>query len=379
MIIMKILYINDALAIYGGLERILVDKMNWLSGQDNMSVFFVTVNQGDHKMPFFLNSKVIHFDLGVFFQNEYRYKGIRRLLTHWKLWNDFKNRFQAIVRRVEPDIILCSRINFIKTILKVKGNIPLIYESHTSCKVWQFEEYGFLKRKQYFYHNHSVKYTQAVVALTEGDAKEWKKHSQNVRVIPNIVHLNDSHSFSDCMLKSAIFVGRFSKQKDIISLLNIWSIVHQRHPDWQLQLFGGYGEDQDRLMNTIDKMSINIVVHNTTSQIIEEYKKNSILLVTSLYEPFGLVMPEAMSCGIPVVAFDCPYGPREIIEDNITGFLIPHRNINQFADKVCQLIENRQLRCKMGSNAIKASQNYVPELIMPLWVNLFSELKNDII
>ena len=99
------------------------------------------------------------------------------------------------------------------------------------------------------------------------------------------------------------------------------------------------------------------------------------LLLTSRYEPFGMVLPEAMSCGLPVIAFDCPYGPSDIITDGVDGFLVKGRDMKAFADKVCILIENEELRRKMGQIGIKTSDRYRMDDIMPLWKKLFEYLQ----
>ena len=99
--------------------------------------------------------------------------------------------------------------------------------------------------------------------------------------------------------------------------------------------------------------------------------------MSSLYEPFGLVLAEAMSCGVPVVAFDCPYGPAEIIHDGVDGFLVEDRNVEAFADRVCQLMENEQLRHDMGKAAVSSAQRYKAENIMPQWDQLFSSLAKN--
>jgi len=83
-----------------------------------------------------------------------------------------------------------------------------------------------------------------------------------------------------------------------------------------------------------------------------------------------------MSCGLPVVAFDCPSGPANIITDGVDGFLIKDRNVNQFADRLCQLIESPDLRRTMGKAAILSSQRYSPNRIMAQWMSLFKELIN---
>ena len=97
-------------------------------------------------------------------------------------------------------------------------------------------------------------------------------------------------------------------------------------------------------------------------------------MLTSLYEPFGLVMPEAMSCGLPVIAFDCPTGPADIITDGVDGFLIKNRDIQSYADKLCLLIESKELRLKMGKAAIASSQRFSANAIMAQWKELFNQM-----
>ena len=115
-------------------------------------------------------------------------------------------------------------------------------------------------------------------------------------------------------------------------------------------------------------------VHPPTEDIIEEYINSSMLLMTSVYEPFGLVLLEAMSCGLPVVAFDCPYGPADIIKHEYSGFLVPNRDINLYADYVCALMESPGLRQNMGAEGIKTAQRYQADRIMPMWEELFESL-----
>lgn len=213
-----------------------------------------------------------------------------------------------------------------------------------------------------------------IIALTDGDAVEWEKINSHVCVIPDMVSLNPTPTYSDCEAKSVIFVGRFSKQKDMRSLLKIWELVYQRHPDWQLHMYAGYGDEDKKLKSHIAEIGKGIVLHEPTSDIFNKYKESSMLLLTSIFEPFGLVMPEAMSCGLPVVAFDCPYGPSLIIEDGKDGFLIKNRDIHAFADKVCQLIEDVSLRKAMGQRAIVSSYRFSADKIMPMWKKLFEEL-----
>ena len=371
---MKILYVIDAIAIWGGLERIVVEKVNYMADNFNYDMHIVTVNQGKHPIPYLLHPKVSYNDLEIKFHLQYVYRGLRKLCKRAYLDRLFIKRLRFYIQEIKPDVIVSVRPALTGAIIDAKGSVPLFFESHSSCKGQFVIDSDICTKLKVWYSHRSVRHAQRVVALTEGDAIEWRKINPKVSVIPNIVHLNDSGKYADCEAKSVIFVGRFSKQKDIKSLLEVWKIVHERKPDWQLLIYGGYGEEQDYLLPVIDNMNANIYVHEPTSEIMNKYKESSILVMTSVYEPFGLVLPEAMSCGIPVVAFDCPYGPSDIITDGVDGFIIPNRNIQLFAEKVCLLMDNLDLRKKMGIAGIVSSQRYEAKLIMPQWKELFEQL-----
>lgn len=373
---MKILYIIDTIAIWGGLERIVVEKVNYLAEKYDYEMHIVTVDQGSHPIPYSLSSKVTYQDLGIRFHQQYSFHGLYRLYKKIYLNRLFIKRLKCYFQDVNPDVIVSVRSIYTNALVRTKGLVPLVYESHSSCKGQIMTESDFFKKVKVKHSISSIKKAQLVVALTEGDASEWRKINPRVLVIPNFVHLNETGKYSDCESESVIFVGRFSKQKNIKGLLKIWKIVHERNPNWQLQIIGGYGEEQDSMLPIIEKMNANIHVHEPTSDIMNQYKKNSILVMTSVYEPFGLVLPEAMSCGLPVVTFDCPYGPSNIITDGKDGFLIRNFDIQFFAEKVCLLMNNPDLRKKMGKAGIVSSRRYEAKLIMPQWKELFEQLSN---
>ena len=374
---MKILYIIDALAIRGGTERIIIDKANYLAAHYSYEVHIVTANQGEHPVAYPLYPSVTHHDLGIRFHLQYQYGGMKRLIKSRQMSRLYEERLGAYIQSFQPDIIASVSENYNKSIFKKKGNIPLIFESHMSCRFRKFSTNSFIEHIKDYVYKKWLKQVSAIVALTDRDALEWKKINPHVCVIPDMVSLNPTPTYSFCEAKSIIFVGRFSTQKGIPSLLKIWELVNQRHPDWQLNMYAGYGDEDENLKSHIEEKGKGIVMHETTSDIFNKYKENSMLLLTSRFEPFGLVMPEAMSCGLPVVSFDCPYGPAEIITDGVDGFLIKNRDIHTFADKVCQLIENPPLRKEMGKQAIISSQRFSPEKIMPMWKQLFEELTSN--
>lgn len=370
---MRILYVTDALAIWGGLERILVDKANYLAEHYGYQVSIITSEQGSRPVPYALSPKVEHIDLGVNFYQQYSFHGLRRLIKYFCLHLTFRRFLEYEIKRVEPDIIIAMRVDVVSDVIKVKGRIPLVVESHTCCKCYIFENDNFLRRINCMWLNRQASRADVLLSLTEGDANDWRKIANSVVVIPNIVSLNTTDRYSSCESKSVIFVGRLVEQKDILCLLEVWFKVVSIHPDWILHIYGE-GKYEAIVRNEVSTMKGNVVLHRPTERIIEKYLESSIFLLTSMYEPFGLVLPEAMSCGLPVVAFDCPYGPADIITDGVDGFLIKDRSVESFVHRVDQLMSSYDLRRRMGQAGIRSSQRYRSEVIMPQWVSLFEQL-----
>jgi len=374
---MKILYIFRSIAVWGGIERILVDKMNFMAERYDQDVYLLTCDQGTHPITYHLSDAVYHEDLDVCFYQQYRFHGLRRLIISWNMIRQYRHLLANRLRKIQPDIIICTTADRIGTITKLKGNVPLVVESHSVCTRTLNNGRNWFHRK---YHRHCflrhLSKADMIVALTDGDAKEWRKYHPQVTVIPNFIHPHELH-ISDCSSKKAIFVGRFDYQKRAQDAICIWKKVRERHPDWTLEIYG----DGDMNQEVSDlALSVNgIVIHQPISQIFHAYQKCSFLISTSLFEPFGLVIPEAMNCGLPVVAFDCPYGPGDLITDGSDGYLIKDRDFNAFADRICELIENPELRKTMSKTALTSSQRYTAEQMMPLWLQLFSLLLPSVI
>ena len=370
---MKIVYINRVFAVYGGLERVWTDKMNALAEIPGYEVCLVTTDQGDHKAPYPLNENIRHIDFGIRFTQQYQYKGLKRYWIYYKLIRLFQRKIKTLIEAESPDVLITSASEFVDFLVECKEEVPLIVESHgTFDRPFHMQEMTITNRIKKYFHYKALSKAEQIVALTHGDAEQWRKINPNVSVIPNIVTMNDTDVYSDCEAKRVIFVGRMDSQKGYQYLDVIWRIVEKRHPDWRLDI---YGEDADLPENHgLIPKGEHVYPHPQTLDILDKYKESSILILTSIYEPFGLVMPEAMSCGIPVVAFDCSYGPSEIISDGKDGFLIECYDVEAFANRLCMLIENEALRKQMGMYAAQSSLRFKKEVIMPQWNNLFKSL-----
>lgn len=370
---MKVLYIFRSLAVWGGIERVLVEKMNHLVTMYGYEVYMLTTDQGRHPIPYQLERDVHLEDLGIQFHQQYRYHGLMRFLMKIRLRRLFMQRVGHRLKSIKPNVIVCTTANYVDmdVLVKLKGHVPLVVESHSIYR--QTIGHCGLKGRfaDYMYHK-SLKKAQAIVALTDGDALEWRRYYSNVIVIPDIVHLNDGE-IAPLNSKRVIFVGRFDYQKRPMEIVKIWQQVHPKFPDWHLDIFGE-GEQQQELENAARSLNMNIHIHQPTDKIFDCYRNCSMMVSTSLYEPFGLVIPEAMSCGLPVVAYDCPYGPHDLITDGQNGFLIPMNDQQVYAERLSSLISDISLRQQMGQAAIAASQQYSADKVMPLWHQLFCHI-----
>lgn len=377
---MKIVYVYPHFINFGGTERVMIDKMNYFANQEGYEVCAVTHEQDIHPVAYELSSKVKHIDLGLCYGPLFQFHRIKRFYKAWKYDRLLKKRYDNLMDMLRPDIVIASTCfnNLISIIGCCKIPYVRILESHLDKRYMLNNDPS--NRRNIFRWLHTfylmkdltrtVRHYDLLIALHDDDKKDWSKYVKTI-IMPNMVHLNPTGKYSDYTSKRVIYVGRYTEQKGVGDLLKIWKMVCQKHPDWRLDLYGK-GIFFSQLQQ--ESLSLNIEVHKPCSYIFDKYVESSIFVLCSRFESFGLVMAEAMSCGLPIVAFDCPDGPKRIIEDGKTGFLIPNRDISLFADKVCELIESYDLRKKMGEAAIVSSQRYSFDKIMPLWKELFEKL-----
>lgn len=378
---MKIIYIYHSIAIIGGIERIFTDKMNYLADKYNQEVYLVTTCQGKHPLSYKISPKITHLDLSIRFHTVYQHSFLKRLWLTWEKNKELKLKLQKTVDDINPDIIIATNIIFKDVVCKLNCKAKIIIESHIAKYAYNYEKERnivFKMHKKWEAHKFFKtieKKSDLIISLTKADAKNW--HANNVTVIPNIVDIHNK-TYSQQNNKTAIFLGRFEYQKGLDRMLEAWKIVIEKRKDWTLKLVGE-GSLEDDLRKKSKKIGIDnhVIFIPATKNVVPEYTESSIFLFTSRYEGFGLVLVEAMQCGLPCVSFDCPYGPSDIIDDGENGYLVENGNIEKFANRVLKLIENDELRKKMGAAAIEKSKQYLPEKIMPQWMELFKQLKNE--
>lgn len=219
----------------------------------------------------------------------------------------------------------------------------------------------------------------AVVCLTERDADTYREHlsgDARIEVIPNALHTMDVPQ-ADPESTVVVTAGRVVPQKGYDLLINAFAEVAKRHPGWQLRIFGkGDAETIRRLRRMINRRHLynHVLLMGPSLTLEEELAKASFFVLSSRYEGFPMSLMEALSHGLPVVSFDCPTGPREILTDGVDSLLVPPKNTKALAESICQLIENDALRRKMSRAARENAHSYSPESVRPRWERLFSDL-----
>lgn len=377
---MKIVYIVKYIAQLGGLDRVLSDKMNYLAEHYHHDVYLITYEQGKHPFSYSLSPKIKHTDLNVRFFTRHGKSLVKRFLLYLKMRRQFRNRLYSRIREIHPDVVvtLTDSYSLSDILMNIPGTFKRIVESHV-------ERNSFLKANDFShsfilnkvgriydaYFSRQFKKCDRMVVLTEKDAAKWKKDIPQTIVIPNPVTLYPEVQ-SALTAKTVISAGRLELQKGYDLLIKAWNSVHQKHPDWKLTIYGD-GGCRTELENLIAQSGLSGVVYlyPATKDIYHKYIDSSIYVMSSRYEGFGLVLIEAMSCGIPCVSFDCPHGPSDIITNYKNGILVENANLTKLSESICLLIENEELRRNMGKNARESIKKYLPQTIMPQWEELF--------
>ena len=378
---MNITFVYATFAKTGGTERIMSEKTNQLVENKGYDVTCITCFQHPDEKNFFPMSekvKQIYLDIPYFSQYKYRYP--KRLWVRWRLYRQLRKNLAKAVQETNPDILIGASRFKANLISKIKCRAKKIIECHVVRENTIFntgEKLSLPARVyksifEFWYFSTIERHADVIVTLTEKDKRQWKR-AKRVEVIPNFSTMEIAQ-YSDCTQKRVIAVGRLEWEKGFGRLMEIWKIVSMRHPDWHLDIYGE-GQMHDTLLKLIKLYKIDRVAINTfTHDISTEYAKSSICVVTSYFEGFSLVLLEALKHGVPCVAYGCPYGPESIIEDARCGFLVHNGEKRLFAERVCRLIEDQELRSLFSAAAIERSKAFNTDVIMNQWDDLFKSL-----
>ena len=374
---MKIAYVLPSLEKNGGAERIITDKANYFTERFAYDVYIITLFQHHNASNFYpLSNRIHQINLEIPYHRQYRYRYPRRLWEKMVINHRMRQALYRTIHAIDPDIVVGVSYSKADLVCSIPTKAKKIIECHEPRSLIESSIYNgsFISKlfTKYHYFRFIENNADLIITLTPEGKDQWKRAKQ-VEVIPNYSCLTISGK-STCQNKRVIAVGRLREEKGFERLISIWQIVSSKHPDWQLDIFGE-GHLKDELTSIIKTNHVrNISLKGLTNNISKEYATSSICVVTSYFEGFSLAILEAMMHGVPSVAFNCPYGPANIIIDNQCGFLIKNGNNDLFAERLSLLMKDEGLRKKLSHECIKHAKQFDADVIMKQWKDLFENL-----
>ena len=377
---MKIVYCIDTVTRLGGIEIVTIAKANALAQIPGNQVWLALANN-DHSVITRLKNVSI-LDLAVHY-NENDDKGgyLHAMLDYMKKRRLHRKRLEPLLNDIRPDIVISTGMSakkFLPT-LKIKSNPVFIREVHffrlyRSKQAHSIHEWVAAKIGELRDYGVTIRRYDKIVVLTDAEKVGPWANWDKVVTIPNPIP-NREKAHSTCTHKVAITAGRLMWVKNLEALVNIWAKVIQRHPDWTLQIWGE-GDMKRNIEEQIGRLGLkeHVFLMGYTSEVQEKMAEASIFVMTSRTEGFSLVTTEAMSVGIPTVAYNCLGGISHVVKDGVTGFLVPMNDEDAFVEKVCALIEDEERRVEMGQAALREAEQYGIEKITQRWMELFHEL-----
>lgn len=379
---LKIVYLTPALYMAGGVERVLTLKANYFAEQFGYDITII-LTEGKEKPLFYpLSPKIKVINLDINFEKLWTCSFIKKIFVYLKKQRLYKKRVEAELMRIRPDItisLLRREINFINDIKDGSRKIGELHINRANYRNFEANNSNFVKNLLAKFWMKSLvgklKRLDRFVVLTNDDKLSWTELN-NVEVIPDPLSFVPSR-FSQQTEKRVLAVGRYSHEKGFDLLLKVWSLVEKKYPDWRLDIFGDGDKTQYEQQRCDLAIDINRCgLHGRTEDVESEYVNSSILVCSSRFEGFGLVMVEALACGLPVVSFNCPWGPRNIVKHGEDGLLVESGNAEALADSLSRLMVDESLRCTMSQAGMENVKRFNMEQLADRWRTLFENNDN---
>lgn len=377
---MKIIYLIAGTYRAAGMERVLAEKTAWLASH-GYEVVIATTDQKERKPAFSFDPSIRHIDLGIGYEENnggsffskvtrYPFKQARHFLALRRLLLDER-----------ADVVVSMFCNDANLLPLIKDGSRKVLEIHFSrFKRLQYGRRGLWALADKLRSRRDVRtaaHYDKFVVLTHEDAKFWCG-LDNIDVIYNPRPFGpDAAAAYDNDSKIVLAAGRLNFQKAFDRLIMAWSRLPEDvlSRGWKLKIVG-QGEERENLEMLVDRYGLrsSVILAGACSDMIGEYHGASIYALTSLYEGLPMVLIEAQTCGLPIVAMECKCGPWDVVTDGVDGLLVPDGDVDAFAGKLARLMNDSQLRASMSAAAVRAAERFDKERIMLRWKELFDNL-----
>lgn len=386
----RIVYCTPALYSAGGVERVVSFKASYFAEQLGYDVtVIVTEGKGrDCYFPLSDKVKVINNELG--FEELWRASFLKKVFLYLTKQRRYKRLLKAELLRIRPDFtisMLRREINFLTSIHDGSKKIGELHVNRANYRNFETNDSNVFKRlfAQFWMKSlvSKLKRLDQLVVLTDKSKSSWPELS-NVSVIPDPipVQVDCRERNTECGVnaKRVVTIGRYAYQKGYDLLLQAWAEISrirelENGEEWTLDIYGqGDQTDYRQLMAELGIDTNRCHLNGPIEDVVKTYHNSSIFVLSSRFEGFGLVLVEAMACGLPVVSFDCPAGPDEIITDGVDGLLVPSGDVHALAGKLMTLMSDEDLRKRLGQQARQSARRYEMAAVATQWKDLFDQL-----
>ncbi len=380
---LKIVYLTPALYMAGGVERVLTLKANYFAEHFGYDISIILTEGKDKPLFYPLSEKVRIINLNIGFEELWTCSFLKKIVVYLKKQRQYRKMVEQELMRLRPDItisLLRREINFLTSIKDGSKKIGELHVNRANYRNYNTEKVGLIKRLFARWWSYSLlqklRKLDRLVVLTEKDREAWTE-LDNVVALPDPLPFVPS-SVSPLSKKRVVAIARYSHEKGIDLLLKAWAIAEKKVEDWQLEIFGdGDKTSFEQLIDTLGIDRTRCWLNGRTDDVEQEYLNSSLFVLSSRFEGFGMVIVEAMACGLPVVAFDCPCGPRSIISDGEDGLLVENGNVEALADALSRLMGDEVLRQSMAEKAIVNVKRFEIETIANQWLHVFNNVMNE--
>lgn len=375
----KILFVIEGLSLRGGLERVMADRMNALAGRGHEIVMVEVYDHGDSPDAFYISPEVRRIRLGI------RKRGL--WMKPWQ-FHEVMRATRRVVDEEKPDAMTAAALLGVMVYGMSAYRTRMIYESHGARR---FMPLKLMVRRM-------ERRVDTVVTLTTADAMEYAIARHKV-VIPNYSDISSVSSGTSgtsgssglsglsrlsgpsgasgnpgnpgASSQTIISLGRLTPEKDFAMLLRAWHIVSKAVPTANLAIYGD-GPERNMLERLAVQLGISgsVSLNHSVSDVEAVYSRASLLVMSSRFEGFGMVILEAMQRGVAVVSVDAPHGPRDLLGGG--GGILTGRSPQALADAIIRLLTDPDLTQRIGHDAKKAAERYDKDIIINMWENVMA-------
>lgn len=372
---MKIVFSTDQIFLHGGLEKVMAEKANYFATVFGFEVFILTTQQEKNPPCYTLHESINLIDIGINYHRDLSYFHIKNVL---KIPVHF-SKMKSVLDAINPDVIIICNYTFDfywapfinSKALKFKEYHSSRYDESTARK----KNKSFL-RKLVYNANDFIESKYDKLILLNPDEKVFFK-SSNLVVIPNSIPIQH-HLKAGLISKNVIAAGRIAPVKGFENLIKAWVFVAMQEPESQLHIYGQgekkYVQELQLIINE-NKLENTIFIKESTNHLLQIMTDYSLYVLSSHSECFPMVLLESLSIGLPIVSFDCPTGPKNIISNHEDGILVTNGNHYELANKIVYLLQNKDIRIQMGKFAIQKSKQFATQNVMKTWFELFQNCR----